>query len=287
LTRDMAPGQGAVYDSHGRLVSPASVGCSLPEVFADVRPGERIWLDDGMIGGIIRSVNADRIVVEITLTRPGGAKLRAEKGINLPDSRLSLSALTAKDLEDLRFVVRHAHMVGMSFIQDVADIYALQEELDRLEAPNLGVVLKIETRRGFEMLPDLLLAAMRRPAVGVMIARGDLAVECGYERLSEVQEEILWLSEAAHVPVIWATQVLDSLAKSGLPSRAEITDAAMGSRAECVMLNKGPHITSAIKVLDNILQRMEEHVTKKSALLRQLRWWERSHSHCITPPADS
>ena len=90
-----------------------------------------------------------------------------------------------------------------------------------------------------------------------MIARGDLAIECGYERLAEVQEEILWICEAAHMPAIWATQVLETLAKSGLPSRAEVTDAAMGVRAECVMLNKGPYIVEALEMLDDILRRME------------------------------
>jgi pyruvate kinase len=89
--------------------------------------------------------------------------------------------------------------------------------------------------------------------------------------MAEVQEEMLWVCEAAHMPVIWATQVLESLAKKGLPSRAEITDAAMGERAECVMLNKGPHIVDAVKALDNILRRMQEHQTKKSSRLRRLR----------------
>jgi len=103
-----------------------------------------------------------------------------------------------------------------------------------------------------------------------MIARGDLLVEIGYERLAEVQEEILWLCEAAHVPVVWATQVLEGLAQKGLPSRAEITDAAMGGRAECVMLNKGPHIVEAVRVLDSILQRMQAHQSKKSSRLRRL-----------------
>jgi pyruvate kinase len=92
----------------------------------------------------------------------------------------------------------------------------------------------------------------------------------GYERLAEVQEEILWICEAAHVPVIWATQVLESLAQSGLPSRAEVTDAAMAERAECVMLNNGPHITRTVRALDNILQRMGAHQLKKRALLRPL-----------------
>jgi pyruvate kinase len=85
-----------------------------------------------------------------------------------------------------------------------------------------------------------------------------------------MQEEILWISEAAHLPVIWATQVLESLAKSGIPSRSEITDAAMGERAECVMLNKGPYVVEAVKALDDILQRMEAHHEKKSSMLRRL-----------------
>lgn len=93
-------------------------------------------------------------------------------------------------------------------------------------------MLKIETKRSFDELPSLLLSAMQAGSCGVMIARGDLAVECGFERLVKVQEEMLWLCEAAHVPVIWATQALESLARGGRPSRAEITDAAMGDRAE-------------------------------------------------------
>jgi pyruvate kinase len=107
----------------------------------------------------------------------------------------------------------------------------------------------------------------------VMIARGDLAVECGYERMAELQEEIMWLCEAAHLPVIWATQVLEQLAKTGLPSRAEISDAAMSERAECVMLNKGPFVSNAVTALDNIMRRMAEHYYKKNALLRPLRSW--------------
>jgi len=134
----------------------------------------------------------------------------------------------------------------------------------------MGLVLKIETQRAFRRLPQLLLAAMRAYPAGVMIARGDLAVECGFERLAEVQEELLWLCEAAHMPAIWATQVLESLAQKGLPSRAEITDAAMADRAECVMLNKGPYVVQAERVLDDILCRMQEHQRKKRPTLRKL-----------------
>jgi pyruvate kinase len=104
-----------------------------------------------------------------------------------------------------------------------------------------------------------------------MVARGDLAVEVGFERLSEVQEEILWLCEAAHVPVIWATQMMEGLAKRGSPSRAEVTDAAMSSRAECAMLNKGPNIVETVAFLREVLRRMDTHQYKRKAMLRKLR----------------
>jgi pyruvate kinase len=271
LTNGLLPGRPATYDDQGQLLSPARIGVTLPEVFSDIRPGEAVWLDDGKIGGVIRSVEKDQIQVEITQARPKGKKLRADKGINLPDSELRLDALTKKDIEDLPFIACHADIVGYSFVRNETDVYELQSRLIELGGQRLGIVLKIETRKAFEQLPNLLLAAMRWPCAGVMVARGDLAVECGYERMAEVQEEILWFSEAAHMPVIWATQVLDKLAKKGLPSRAEITDAAMGERAECVMLNKGPFIVEAAKALDDILRRMQSHQSKKSSILRQLK----------------
>jgi pyruvate kinase len=270
LTGDVSPGRGASHDSAGRLLSPAHVSCTLPEVFPDIQPGERICLDDGKIVGVAEAASASEIHVRIQHTPPGGARLAADKGINLPETRLNLPALTSKDEEDLQFIAKHADMVGLSFVNHERDVQALLSNLRQLGAERLGIVLKIETQRSLARLPAILLAALRHDRVGVMIARGDLAIEVGYERLAEAQEEILWLCEAAHRPAIWATQVLDSLAKTGAPTRAEITDAAMGHRAECVMLNKGPHITAAMGVLDDILRRMESHQTKKSARLRAL-----------------
>jgi pyruvate kinase len=257
--------------------APHRIGCTLPEAFRHAKPGERVWLDDGKIGGIIDRVSPDEIDVRVTDARAGGAKLKAGKGINFPDTDLQLDALTAKDRDDIDFVARHADIVNLSFVRRPSDVEQLQAELERRDAGDVGIVLKIENVAAFEHLPDLLLTAMRSRKVGVMIARGDLAVEVGFERLAEVQEEILWACEAAHVPVIWATQVLDTLARTGQPSRAEITDAAMSERAECVMLNKGPHITDAIHTLDSILTRMQHHQHKKRSLLRRLRAWDHGH----------
>ena len=256
-----------------RSTRHARIACTLPEALDQARAGERIWFDDGRIGGVVQRRTARGLQIQITRARDGGERLLADKGINLPDTRLDLPALTAKDLQDLDTVVQHADMVGLSFAQGAADVQQLQRGLAERGAAGLGMLLKIETRRGFEHLPEMLLAAMASPAAGVMIARGDLAVECGYERLAEVQEEILWACEAAHMPVVWATQVLETLAKTGVPSRAEITDAAMGERAECVMLNKGPHILEAMRTLDDILRRMQSHQSKKRPLLRALKSW--------------
>ncbi len=194
----------------------------------------------------------------------------AEKGISLPDTLLNVPALGEEDARHVSFIAAHADMVGFSFVQQPADIDQLRSALKDAGRPDLGLVLKIETAAAFARLPELLMSAMHSPAVGVMIARGDLATQVGYERLAEVQEEILWICEAAHVPVIWATQVLETLAKKGLPSRSEITDAAMGERAECVMLNKGPYVLDAVRLLDDILRRMSGHQSKKRSMLRPL-----------------
>ena len=270
VTKNPLLGANARYDGAGNLLAPAHISCTLPEVFVNVRAGERVWFDDGKIGGCIKRVAEDHLEVEITQAAAAGSRLAADKGINLPDTAIDLPALTDKDLEDLPFIVEHADAVELSFVRRAEDVLRLHQEMERLGGSDLGMILKIETQQAFAKIPELMLAVMRHKSCGIMIARGDLAVECGYERLAEVQEELLWFCEAAHMPVIWATQVLESLAKTGYPSRAEVTDAAMGERAECVMLNKGPHVVEAVRVLDDIMRRMQDHQVKKTSMLRQL-----------------
>lgn len=252
----------------------AAIACLPAGVLATVRKGEPVLFDDGKIDGVVRSVRrrdgVTRAMVEVTRARATGDRLREDKGVNLPETDLPVSSITPEDVQSLRFIAKNADIVAQSFVRTSEDIRELQARLTELGAEGLGMVAKIETRRAFAHLPGILLSGMRWRRFGVMIARGDLAVEVGYDRLAEVQEEILWLCEAAHVPVIWATQVLEGLASVGRPSRAEITDAAMSERAECVMLNKGPFILDAMRVLDEILRRMHGHQHKKVSRLRKL-----------------
>jgi pyruvate kinase len=243
---------------------------TLPSIINDAQAEQSIWFDDGKIGGVIKQKDTWGLEILITQSGPTGSRLKAEKGINLPDTNLILPSLTEEDIQNLDFIVAFADIVGFSFVRRVEDVGFLQQELANRNRGDIGIVLKIENREAFLNLPALILKLMESPTVGIMTARGDLAVELGAERLSEVQEQIMWLCEAALIPNIWATQVLETLAKTGIPSRAEITDAAMSVRAECVMLNKGPYIDRALKTLNDILFRMEQHQFKKLVTLRKL-----------------
>ncbi len=258
-----------------RAEAPFQAGISIPEILDRLRVGHRVLVDDGRYGGVVEEIEGGLAKVRIA-TYPAGGKLKAEKGLNFPDTDLGLSPLTPADLDALDFAVSHADVIDYSFVQHGSDIELLQEEL-RARRPDdwtkLGLVAKIETPRAVSNLPEIIVRAASHQPFGVMIARGDLAVEIGFARTAEMQEEILWICEAAHVPVIWATQVLESMVKKGLPARGEMTDAAMASRAECVMLNKGPYVTDAIRALDGLLHRMADHLDKKTPQLRALQTW--------------
>jgi len=234
----------------------------VPAVFESLSPGHSICLDDGKFVGVVLQKSATEFRARLTRVARGSAKLAGEKGINLPDTRLALPALSADDRADLQAVLDlRPDLVALSFVQSVEDVEELHALLDaHPNGADVAVVLKIETAAAFDALPSLLLAAMRRPrGFAVMVARGDLGVEVGYGRLSEVQEEMLWLCEAAHAPAVWATQVLEKMAKDGVPSRGEVTDAAFAGRAEAVMLNKGPWICDVLELLHEILARMQTH----------------------------
>ncbi len=272
LTRAPIPGEPSEIDEADNSIAPAHISCAQPGVLDRLQPGQRVLIDDGHIGTVVESLDEEGALLRVTRAKALGSKLMAEKGLNFPDTDLDLPALTEKDLRDLDFVAAHADIVGYSFVQSADDMALLIEALAERNAAKLGIVAKIETKKGLHNLPEIIVRGAGKHPFGVMIARGDLAVEIGYEKLAETQEEIMWLCESAHVPVIWATQVLEGLVKENMPSRAEVTDAAMAERAECIMLNKGPFVLDAIDVLDHVVARMQSHQQKKSARMRALHW---------------
>lgn len=248
---------------------------SHPEVLDTLGPGDEVWIDDGVLRARVAGHAAGLVELEVTHARAKGGRIKPDKGVNLPGRTLDLPAMTEADRARLGSVLDLADIVGFSFVQTVEDVRDLLAALEAEAAgrPLPAVVLKIETPRAVANLPWLIVAAGARVPVAVMIARGDLAVEIGLDRMSEIQEEILWLCEAARVPVVWATQVLEGLVKEGLASRAEATDAAMAQRADCVMLNKGPHVVEGIAFLRDVLRRMDRHQRKKTPRMGRLNAW--------------
>lgn len=263
IIKEQIPGKSTQYGEDMEILSDAFISCTSEEIFADVHEGERIFFDDGKIVGIIKAVNESEIQVEIQHSKATGSSLKSDKGINLPETNLKVKGLTTKDKEDLKFVVEHADIVNFSFVNSATDVKDLLAELEKLGAKDtLGIVLKIETQSAFNNLADILLEGMKNYPLGVMVARGDLAIESGWENMARIQKEILNLCDAAYVPTVWATQVLENLAKKGIPSRSEITDAASSLSADCVMLNKGPFILRAVELLDYILSSMNRYQDK-------------------------
>ncbi len=282
LSRELSQMAESSAESIPAPVKHFQTSCTVPVILDLLTVDTPVYIDDGKIRTRVVDPNYHApdgqagVLLQVTQASPKGVKLRPEKGLNFPKTVLPLCPLTEKDLSDLDFVATHADMIGYSFVQRASDIELLQQELDNRLGANQSrpaIVAKIETAIAVSNLPELIIHAAGKQSFGVMIARGDLAVEIGYQRLAEIQEEILWLCEAAHVPVIWATQVLESLVKNGAPSRGEMTDAAMAERAECVMLNKGPFVAEAITILNDVLTRMEAHQLKKTPQLRALHSW--------------
>jgi pyruvate kinase len=259
----------APRDAEGRATGPARVAVRPRELVAHVAPGHRVLFDDGNIRA--RCTAVDRAAGEATCVveaaRTGAWPLKDRKGVNVPDTDLPIRALTDDDLATLDFAVERVDFVSMSFVRGASDIADLHRAiLARTHRP-IGVVAKIETPQACHALPGILLELMKAPPCGVMLARGDLGVEIGFENLPEAQDEILALAEAAHVPVIWATQVLESMTDHGFPTRGEVTDAADAARADAVMLGIGPFMLDTVRFVEDLLARTKLRRARSRAIL--------------------
>lgn len=247
-----------------------SISCSISGIVSQLKPGQKVLFDDGLISTVVEKTGKSGAMLRVERVSGKKPYLKSSKGINFPDANLTIESLTADDRKALPFICREADMVGYSFVRTLDDLKALQEALDKLSPVPPSIIIKVETPEAFRNLPHLLLQGMAKQSFGVMIARGDLAVEVGFERMSELQEEILWICEAAHVPVIWATQVLENLNKTGVATRSEATDAARSFMAECVMINKGSYTVEVIRMLKDILRRSGGHRIKRRHIFRPL-----------------
>lgn len=255
----------------------AAISCVSDDFLPFVDDGDTIYIDDGKIRLQVVQKRGNAVLCETVGTKPSGSLLKAEKGINFPDSDIAMPGITDADMEHFEAVIGFADIIGISFAQEGADVEMLKQHLIEYGKTDVGIIAKIETKKAVRNLPMILLSLLPWRNSGVMLARGDLAIEVGFEKLPKVQSEVLDLCEAAHIPVIYATQILENMMKKNLPSRAEIIDASSAQRADCIMLNKGPFASQAVDVLHRIVDEMQNESYKNKPLLHTTEAWRGFH----------
>ena len=204
---------------------------SYPDLHSDVKVGEKILIDDGKLEVIVREITKDKEVkVEVTL----GGILYPKKGVNLPDTKISLPSLTEKDLNDLNFILKHRiDWVALSFVRNPEDIIDLKRRIKQA-GHKAKVIAKIEMPQAIINLRDIIVESD-----GIMIARGDLGVELPIEEVPLIQKDIIKKCLHRVKPVIVATQMMESMIDRTKPNRSEITDVANAvlEGADAVMLS--------------------------------------------------
>ncbi|MCU4750787.1 pyruvate kinase [Halobacteria archaeon AArc-curdl1] len=236
----------------GDDVSSDTVGLSVS--IQSVEPGDRILLDDGLIETTVREVYGD----EITAFVETGGELGGRKGVNLPGVDLDLNVVTEKDRQDLELAAqKEVDFIAASFVRDADDVYEVSETLEEFGA-EIPIISKIERAGAVENLEEIIDASY-----GVMVARGDLGVECPMEDVPMIQKRIIRQAKSAGSPVITATEMLDSMVHSRRPTRAEASDVANAvlDGTDAVMLSAetavGDHPTTVVEAMDSIITQVE------------------------------
>jgi pyruvate kinase len=226
--------EGQAFTLDGRRGAGDAAGAGIAyhgKLARRIRPGQRVLIDDGRLRLVVTGVSGGAIRTEVL----SGGPLASRKGVNLPDTELDLPALTEKDRADLRFgLAQGVDYVALSFVAHARDLRRLK---DRVQAEGHGVpvIAKIERPAALAALPGIL-----AEADGIMVARGDLALEIGAEKVPVAQKSIIRAANAAAVPVITATQMLESMVLAPQPTRAETSDVANAifDGSDAVMLSE-------------------------------------------------
>jgi pyruvate kinase len=246
-------------------VEGTSAGASLdhPELFAALKPGDQIWMDDGTIQLAVQSVGPGEARCRVS----AGGVVSDHKGVALPGLPLPLSCLTAKDKQDLRFGIEHGvDYVAVSFVRSASDIQEVRKFLLDQRA-SLPIIAKLERAEIVANLPGILALVD-----AVMVARGDLGVEVPIEEVPIIQRDVIRQARVAKVPVIVATQMLESMVTYLRPTRAEVSDVATAifEGADALMLSaetaSGQHPVAAVEVMSRVAARAEREFQRASVL---------------------
>lgn len=241
---------------------------SLPGIIPDLKKGDPILLDDGLLELRVVVEGNQEAICEVV----SGGILKSNKGMNLPATTLSLPSVTEKDWLDLDWGLDHPiDFVALSFVRSPEDILQVKEYIKRSGKRDLRVVAKIEKPEAVKHIREIIAVAD-----GVMIARGDMGVELPAARVPRIQQEIIRLCWEMNKPVITATQMLDSMTSNSRPTRAEVTDVSMAIRegTDAVMLSQetatGIDPVNVIRTMASIIREEEQYIRLSSEQYRQL-----------------
>ena len=242
--------------------TPERFSTITPEILGDLRVGDPVLLDDGLLELRVLKEGAAEVHCEVIV----GGPLKSHKGINLPATTLSLPSITDKDWRDLDWGLSHSiDYVALSFVRTADEIRAIKEYIQASGKRNLKVVAKIEKPEAVENIKEIVEASD-----AIMIARGDMGVELPAARVPRIQERIIQLCWKMNTPVITATQMLDSMTTNARPTRAEVTDVSMAIKegTDAVMLSQETAIgfdpVNAVRTMASIICE-EERYAKPSA----------------------
>ena len=222
----------------------------------DVKAGDTILIDDGLVGLTVKEVNGDDIVCEVQ----NSGIVKNHKGVNVPGVKVNLPAITEKDRSDIEFGIEQGiDFIAASFVRKVSDVLAIREILEENNATHIKIISKIENQEGVDNLDEII-----EVSDGIMVARGDLGVEIPTEEIPVVPKLMIKTCNAAGKPVITATQMLDSMIRNPRPTRAEVTDVANAiyDGTDAIMLSgetaAGKYPVEAVKTMATIAKRAEE-----------------------------
>ncbi len=253
---ELAEGTDIIFTTEKMIGNPSKVYVSYPNLTKDVKVGERIFLDDGKMEVKVKSIlNEKEILVTITV----GGTLTQKKGVNLPDSELTMPSLTEKDYTDLDFIIENnLDWVALSFVRKTADIIELKNKIAAKKS-KIKVIAKIEMPEALKNIRDIIVESD-----GIMVARGDLGVELPVEQVPIIQKELIKKCMHRAKPVIVATQMMESMMDRTKPNRSEVSDVANAvlEGADAVMLSgetaMGSYPVQVVETMVKIIQEVEK-----------------------------
>ena len=283
---NLVEGQNFIITMEDVLGDETKCTVSYKELVNDVKPGNQILIDDGLVGLAVKEIKGQEILCIVQ----NAGTIKDNKGVNVPNVKINLPAITPKDKKDIEFGIEQGiDFIAASFVRKASDVLAIREILEENNATNIQIISKIENQEGVDNIDEIL-----EVSDGLMVARGDLGVEIPTEDIPIVQKELIKKCNILGKPVITATQMLDSMIRNPRPTRAEVTDVANAifDGTDAIMLSgetaAGKYPLESVKTMASIAIRAEqtldyEELLKTKVKLRQLNITNAiSHATCTT-----